>query len=352
MISKLFLIILCVFPIGIEKTENIIVILVSSILFLLIEVISPKIESICYIIFGIFAIFYPDFLFFTPLLIYSLYFSYGILASLIFFTLFFVPEQNIYLFIILALGLYLAYIQKNEKQKFLVKKEYADNLREQLLAEEEKLIRYHYELNSQVEIAILSERNRIAREIHDSVGHTLSSCILQSEVLKLQTKEKEQIKKLEILQQTLQKGMEDIRVSLHNLHDSSLNLEREMKNIIEKYPLQIQFYFFSNEDMDYDIKLGILSATKEIFTNIAKHSEADKVQVQFMEYKAYYSLFIKDNGNVNANIEQREREKIGEKYGIGLRSIEEFAKKYNGFLNYGNDSEGFFVYIILNKGKK
>lgn len=54
-----------------------------------------------------------------------------------------------------------------------------------------------------VHIAILTERNRIAKELHDAIGHSLSSSILQVESLKIISKEKPVLEKLDVLQETL-----------------------------------------------------------------------------------------------------------------------------------------------------
>lgn len=71
-----------------------------------------------------------------------------------------------------------------------------------------------------MEIAVLKERNRIAREIHDSVGHTLSAALLQLKALWMTAPEAMR-PRIEVLTEQMSKGMEDIRKSLHNLHSQS-----------------------------------------------------------------------------------------------------------------------------------
>ncbi len=75
----------------------------------------------------------------------------------------------------------------------------------------------------------LSERNRIARELHDVIGHSISSSIVGLESFKM-TKD---MGMLDDVIQTLRSGMVDIRTSIHNLHDQSMDLKEEIVKITE-----------------------------------------------------------------------------------------------------------------------
>ena len=67
--------------------------------------------------------------------------------------------------------------------------------------------------------ATLSERNRIAREIHDNVGHMLTRSILQTGAIKVINKDDRLEKPLAQLQSTLDTAMDSMRKSVHDLHD-------------------------------------------------------------------------------------------------------------------------------------
>lgn len=341
-ITKLLLLALCIIPIGIDRPEHLFALLGASILSLLTDIVKPKLRIVCTFLLIALCIFYPSFLYFLPVLIYDLYFFYGDRTIITLLPIFFVKDHRIYFFTLTFFALYLSYMEKADQHQIKVYQQQIDSLHENLLVREEKLEFHNREMNAQIEIAILSERNRIAREIHDSVGHALSSCILQTEVLKLRSTDDDQTQKIQNLQQTLQNGMQDIRISLHNLHDSSLDLRQEMENLIANFPLDVEFNFFSTEQMDYALKLAILSTTKELLTNVAKHSNAKKVQVQFMEHKAYYSLSVKNDGARMTPLPKNPQ-------GIGLVAVEDFAKKYNGHANYGYRDNGFFVHLTIQK---
>ena len=92
-----------------------------------------------------------------------------------------------------------------------------------LLAEKNRML--VEKQNSEIYAATLKERNRIAREIHDNVGHLLSRSILLTGAAKTVNKEPALDSVLENLDQSLNQAMTSIRTSIHDLHDDSINLK-------------------------------------------------------------------------------------------------------------------------------
>ena len=195
-----------------------------------------------------------------------------------------------------------------------------------------------------IHIAILTERNRIARELHDSIGHYISSAILQTEALKMLSPQGMNTEGLDVLQNTLENGMEDIRKSIHNLYSESLDLRAKVYQLSEDIPkLDMTLNYNLSNELNYELKFDILSIIKEAMTNCAKHSNASELTISLFEQPTFYSIVIKDNGNIfdhEVNILSK---------GIGLSSMTEIANKYGGFINYGFDN-GFKVHATLMKG--
>ena len=86
-----------------------------------------------------------------------------------------------------------------------------------------------YELN----LATLSERNRIARDIHDNVGHMLSRSILQTGALLAICQDAQTREGLVQIKETLSEAMDSIRSSVHDLHDEALDLQVELQTLIK-----------------------------------------------------------------------------------------------------------------------
>ena len=143
--------------------------------------------------------------------------------------------------------------------------------------------------------ATLNERNRIAREIHDNVGHQLSSAILQLGALRIADSES---KPLITLEKTLNLAMDNIRQSVHNLYDTSIDLYLQLKMLTENYKFcEIILEYNVEEIYNSQIKYAIIAIVKEALSNIIKHSNATKVDVSMIEHPAFYQLIIYDNGS-------------------------------------------------------
>lgn len=156
--------------------------------------------------------------------------------------------------------------------------------------------------DSEIQVAILQERNRIARDIHDSVGHVLSSAILQTAALEAVNQDERLNTALTNLQQTLQTGMNDTRKSLHALNERSFDLEKRLAMMLDKFSFCPTVLNFRVEEYPaYNISVSIIAIVKEALTNVAKHSNATEVRVSLREQPAFWQLSIKDNGNTNSN---------------------------------------------------
>ena len=241
------------------------------------------------------------------------------------------------------LSAYLSLKNREYQKLVLENKKTRDSLKEdtiQLKTYNRQLI---VEKEKDIEIAILKERNRISKELHESVGHLVSSSILQVEALSLiadSIGNETLINGLNILQDRLSDGMKDIRYSIHNLHSQSLDLEKQIENIIEEYPnITIFFKYDIRDDLNYSLKFDILSIVKEAIINTNKHSNAKSMHIDIMEQPKFITISIKDNGTMaNSNITT----------GIGLIKMQEIASKYKGFMNYKFDN-GFVLHITLMK---
>lgn len=215
-------------------------------------------------------------------------------------------------------------------------------------AELEKIMRLRnreLEENLQYELRIntLNERNRIAREIHDNVGHLLSRSLLQTGALSaICPKEQTALKSgLEDLKDSLNSAMNSIRESVHGIRDDSLDLKLEAKKILapltEKFLVELDFDI--EGEIPPKVKLCFISILKEAANNIIRHSNGDRVSVTLREHPSIYQLIVYDNGKASSP-------KITE--GMGLSDMEERAKAIGGNFRI-NSEKGFTVFISVKK---
>lgn len=194
----------------------------------------------------------------------------------------------------------------------------------------------------EVNLATLNERNRIARDIHDTVGHVLSNSILQTGALIATCRDDAARERLTVLKDTLTSGMDSIRESIHNLYDESLDLKAEVQALADGFAfcdIALNYDVYSNPDKK--IKYALIAVLKEALANIIKHSDATEVRVTLREHPALYQLSVKDNGSL------RETES-GE--GIGLLNITRRVEALGGIVNIGRET-GFTVFISIPKEK-
>lgn len=301
---------------------------------------------------GLFAVyliicfFKTSFIFFIPLICYDvLFFKIRWIWTLAFLPL--ITNSTHALIIsklLIAVFIIVVYILKYRTVSLQnIKKDYyklRDNTKEISIQLERKnkelLEKQDYEIN----LATLKERNRIARDIHDNVGHLLSRSILQIGALLAINKDEETKESLELMKGTLSEAMNSIRSSVHDLHDESIDLQAEIQRLTDNFK-------FCSIKLDYDVKTSLainikycfIAVTKEALSNIINHSNATKAKVAIREHPAFYQLVIQDNGTkVSYNSEN----------GIGIKNITDRVAALGGNINISTD-KGFRIFISVPK---
>ena len=137
-------------------------------------------------------------------------------------------------------------------------------------------------------MATLKERNRIAREIHDNVGHMLSRAILQMGALSTVYEEEPLHGQLLKVNDTLNLAMNNIRESVHDLHDDSVDLKqalleatREMKqhyhleleyDMSQNVPRKVKYCFIVEHSVTYHILSNTATVTGlRLFSGNIRH---------------------------------------------------------------------------------
>lgn len=196
--------------------------------------------------------------------------------------------------------------------------------------------------------ATLKERNRIAREIHDNVGHLLSRAILITGAMKMTNQISGLQEPFESLDSSLGEAMDSIRKSVHDLHDDAVDLEKALEEIIADFSFcSVDFSYHLSKTIAREVKYNVIAIVKEALNNVMKHSNANLVQLTVSESEDLYQVMIEDNGTTISpntptnplNIETR---------GIGLINMTERVKKLHGTITFYSQN-GFRIYIKLPK---
>ncbi|MBK9150074.1 MAG: sensor histidine kinase [Saprospiraceae bacterium] len=132
------------------------------------------------------------------------------------------------------------------------------------------------------------ERERIAKDLHDSLGGLLSTIKLKFEKAKILIRDPEQMKEFENAHNLLDTAVEEVRSIARNLQPGSLKklgLVSAIKDLInrfegDQYP-DIDFqYYGMPEKMNKMIALSVYRIIQELLTNSLKHAKADEILIQ------------------------------------------------------------------------
>lgn len=204
--------------------------------------------------------------------------------------------------------------------------------------------------DNEVYTARLKERNRIAREIHDNVGHMITRVIVQMQAIKIINKDEKVASQLDSVSDTLDLAMTGIRKSVHELHDDSIDVSIAIGDIIKTLPSSIEAEVVTSIDSpaDNDTKNTILGIIKEAVTNISKYSKGDKARIEVIENNTFWRIRVWDNG-VNPDSEYILNSNYMSSEGIGLKNIASRANALGGRASVRSGSDGFEVIATLPK---
>lgn len=288
----------------------------------------------------------PAFLLFLPVLLYDVFMTkyqyigfVGLVPLFIFLEEYALSETIIWLCIVaVAFWLRRKTVQyMNLHQQYISQR---DSLTELSLTLKNKIAELTQKQDDDVMLATLNERNRIARDIHDNVGHLLTSSILQLGALISVTHDESMKESLAVLKNTLSKGMDSIRSSVHNLQDDSVDLYAQINHIVKEFTFcKSDLIYDMSDNIPIQIRYAIIAIAKEAFANIIKHSNATQVTVSLYEHPKLYQLIILDNGTKISPINTN---------GIGLENMKQRVAALNGIIHISN-TNGFRIFVSFPK---
>ena len=316
-----------------------------------------------YVIFGFSSLWIPDLLLFFPLLLYQTL-SAGLFPlavvefpfwGLLAFRFHKFPE-----FLCLAgiFGFILAFFLWSHTRQYEILtrnfRQSRDDSEEHALLLSEKNKALLEKQDYEIYAATLRERNRIAGEIHDNVGHVLSRSILMTAACKTINKNEALDPLLGNLEESLNGAMNSIRSSVHDLHDDAVNLEDAIKGLVKDFTFcPVTLTYDMSRQVPREVKYSLISITKEGLSNVMRHSNADSVNILLREHPALYQLCIEDNGTLGSKIPDIQTDADSNKMetvsgGMGLSNIRDRVKALGGTVQITQE-KGFRIFVTIPK---
>ncbi|MFC6232933.1 sensor histidine kinase [Paenibacillus allorhizosphaerae] len=185
-----------------------------------------------------------------------------------------------------------------------------------------------------MQYAVLEERARIARDIHDAVGHSLTSLIVQMQAMRYMIK-KDPVQAEQSLEEMLsvaRQGLQDIRTSVHSLAgDRSIPGVIPLKALLSRMETfaSVRYTFhadFNEEEVDAGVYGILFRVLQEAITNIIRHSRAAHVEVILRRESGNLTMRIRDDGMLQSG------QIISE--GFGLKVMKARLEESGGRLHY------------------
>lgn len=192
------------------------------------------------------------------------------------------------------------------------------------------------------QVATLAERGRIAREIHDNVGHLLTRAIMQVEALKVvHADDPALVDEYGGVSETLNEAMQSVRASVHDLRDEATDPQSLMQAALNGSGIEQTNLVYEVDNMPADVGQCLVAVVREAATNTVRHSDATSIEVQVREHPGLFQLIVQDNGS-----KPEKGKSIGS--GMGLQTMNDRVRALGGTLRTGWD-DGFRVFASIPK---
>lgn len=180
----------------------------------------------------------------------------------------------------------------------------------------------------------LQERARIAREIHDNVGHQLTRASLQTEALRVvHANEPGVAADFADVKYTVDEALQLVRASVHALNDNAANLSVQLERIVEGARSdsgpQIELEVLA-EHAPANVANCFAAVLREALSSAIRHAHAKTITVRCMEHPSFYQLIVTDDG---ADATPASSSNVAE--GMGLVSMRERVEALGGTFTAG-----------------
>ena len=205
-----------------------------------------------------------------------------------------------------------------------------DDLREKVLTLQDTNARLLHAQDHELRAAALSERTRIAREIHDGVGHLLTRLLLQVKALQVVHRDAPGVvDDLTTLDDGLDEALDSMRRSVHALSDEGEELATSLNLLGSRCGIaKVDVNCSTQTEPPPAVARCVVAVVREALTNAARHGRAASARVAVTDYPAFWQVTVDNDGIVPPEDEPL---LDGDKNaGLGLRSMTERVEALGG----------------------
>lgn len=215
------------------------------------------------------------------------------------------------------------------------------------------LLALHASRDAEAEAAMLRERSRLARDMHDVLAHSLSGLMLQLEgarMLSTQPGANGQLPRaLDRAHHLARAGLEEARRAIAALRDEDLPGPARLEQLAADFERDSQVRTSleitgTAHELDSETSLTLYRVAQEALTNIRKHATPDRVEVALRYDPGGTRLTVRDRAQTPARAKLAAR---GDGGGYGLTGMRERAELLGGSLSADGTPDGFRVELWI-----
>lgn len=224
----------------------------------------------------------------------------------------------------------------------------AKNLWDELYTTNNQLSMKNQQLNhyaeTVAELAVTKERNRFARDVHDTLGQTMTLLvtILQIAKLSYRTNPEKSESQLDKALKIAGEGINEVKRSLLNMpSDQNHSLRKALENLIDDFQMSGMKIELSIGDLgkydDFSHISVVYRICQEALTNALRHGKANHVWITIELDDQWLYLVIADDGHGCKDFQK----------GFGLHGMEERVNHLKGNIIYNHGVAGFSIFVMI-----
>lgn len=229
----------------------------------------------------------------------------------------------------------------------LAERQKAVELAESLESANAKLAAYNAKIES---LTLQNERQRMARELHDTLAQGVAGLVLQLEAVKAHLASNRHERASAIVEQSLTRArstLAESRAAIDDLRAASTDISDSVREKIERFtqatgiPCELEISVNENQ-LALETTNHSLNILNESLTNIARHAQATQVKVVFAIQNQNLQLEVRDNGkgfDVNQKTDGH----------YGLVGMHERARLTGGMISIESNQEGTSIQFIVGR---
>lgn len=227
----------------------------------------------------------------------------------------------------------------------LAERQKAVELAESLESANAKLAAYNAKIES---LTLQNERQRMARELHDTLAQGVAGLVLQLEAVKAHLATENTERAAAIVEQSIARArstLAESRAAIDDLRSTSTNVTELVREKVERFkqttgiPCELEISVSENQ-LPAETLNHAMNILSESLTNIARHAEATQVKVNFIIQNINLQLEVRDNGK-GFDVKQET------KGHYGLVGMHERARLTGGMLSIESDASGTSIQFIV-----